>query len=213
MKIHLWILFAAIIGAAPVVHAEEEGPCLPGVFDPAKGIGAGECYTKEEMTKALGVMNQPIVIQGNRGGTKKWHANFFTLNPETRQGMNIEMNAPLEPGPRGMKAYKATRAYTRALYRDAVILDANKAGGAMQYAAQYGGELGETLKRGERNGYYLALKAESGNKPVFISIDRKNVGTFYTSTPANPFLVLAVMADTVQSDYGLSLVRTTAFVP
>lgn len=192
---------------------QNEGPCVPGVFDPAKGVRGGECYLKDEMGKALAALNQPIVLQANRMMYRDnvdlgLSANFFTFNAETGQGINFEADAPLEDGPRGWKAYKATRAYTRALYGNAQLFDPGKPGPSARFADEIGGTVGNALLTGEGNGYRLVFKADSADKHLFVGVNAEQDGLFFFAGPDREPVTLATWMNCALTEQGRAVVNS-----
>lgn len=210
VRLHLLLLLAIFVDATPVAHAGEEDPCLPGVFDPAKGIGAGECYLFEEIKKGLIALNQPSVLQANRlkygNGEAGLSANFFTINPETKVGINFEADVPLQYGSGGMRAYNATRAYVGAVYRDAHLFDASKPGTAATYAASLGGPIAVSLMTGEKNGFHIAFKADSADKQLFVGMNKASEGLFFFAGPDRKPVTLAAWTTLSYTEYGRKLV-------
>lgn len=94
-------LALAVFGASmSTAFAGEQ--CLPGKFEPTRGVKGGDCYVTSEMNKALQAYGQRTLVYGNRigvTGTSDGVApvlflNAFTSNAQGTLGFNIEGDAP-----------------------------------------------------------------------------------------------------------------------
>lgn len=87
-----------LLGFVGAVHAA----CEPGVFDPARGVKAKDCYSMAEMNRALKAYGQRSLVSGDRvtladRGEKVvgvGFLNIFTSNEDGSLGFNIEADKP-----------------------------------------------------------------------------------------------------------------------
>lgn len=74
------------------------GKCKPGRYDADKGIGwqenAPECYTGEEMIRALADLRSFPVIMATDSQSKTT-TRMFTFNTQTHEGYELLLNAPI----------------------------------------------------------------------------------------------------------------------
>lgn len=111
-----------LFGALSAAHAA----CEPGVFDPARGVKAKDCYSMAEMNRALKAYGQRSLISGDRvtladRGEKivgVGFLNIFTSNEDGSLGFNIEADKP--------GGQQATEAAVRTVMTDVRLWDKDR---------------------------------------------------------------------------------------
>ena len=193
----------AAFGLAASNDATAADQCLPGVYNAQRGVKGGDCYTTEELNKAMKSLGQRSLIVGDRIGFGENKAgvvstasvNRFTSNEDGSLGFNVEGNAPSNQ-PSTQWGIGAILTDVRIYDRDRPVLPSVEAVG--KWNAQ------GIQKSGDR----LMLSAKY-NETYMVVVARSNdpdVGSFLSAN-GQTGAGLAGLKNLAYTDLGKSIIR------
>lgn len=190
--------------SAAANDAQAADQCLPGVYNSERGIKAKDCYTTAEMNRAMQLLGQRSLIQGDRialGDNAKGEVvtegrrNLFTSNADGSLGFNVEGDAP-SGSPQKQFAVRAAYTDVRLYDRDMKVIPSPDIVGALN-------------ARGIQNsGDRLMMSARDGsvNLVVVARGDTPTVGSFLVSN-SQKGADLAGMKNLAYTELGQSLLK------
>lgn len=169
-------LSTALVFGAVSAPALAAGQCLPGAFNPSRGIQVGDCYSTPETNKAMAAFQQKTrvvadrITFGNDSTGQMISAaahNRWTSSDDGRLGFNLEGNAPT--------GSPQSEWVVGAVFKDVRVWDRNK---REQPSAELVGRLhAQGIKK---SGDLLMLSAKQG-EGHYVVVARKQdpaVGSF-----------------------------------
>jgi len=190
--------------SAAVNDARAADQCLPGIYDSQRGIKEGDCYTTAEMNRAMQLLGQRALIQGDRialGDNAKGEVvtegrrNLFTSNADGSLGFNVEGDAP-SGSPQKQFAIRAAYTDIRLYDREMKVVPSPDIVGILH--ARGIQKSGDRLMMSARDGSVNLVVVADGDKPT--------VGSFLVAN-SQKGADLATMKNLGYTELGQSLLK------
>ncbi len=190
--------------SAAANDAQAADQCLPGVYNSERGIKAKDCYVTAEMNRAMQLLGQRSLIQGDRiavGDNAKGEImtegrrNLFTSNADGSLGFNVEGDAP-SGSPQKQFYVGAVYTDVRLYDRDMKVIPSPEIIGALH--ARGIQNSGDRLMMSARNANVNMIVVADGTKPA--------VGSFLVANSAKG-ADLATMKNLGYTDLGQSMLK------
>lgn len=194
---------ALSFGLAANANAQEQ--CLPGVFNPQRGIQPKDCYTTPELNKAMAALGQRSLIKGDRYAVGddangqvivEGRINLFTSNGDGSVGYNVEGDAPSNK-PSSYWSVRTVMSDVRLYDRDVKVTPSPEIVGILH------------AKGIERSKDRLMLSAKFGNNTHLIVVARDmkpTIGSFMAAN-SQKGADLAGMKNLDYTPLGLTLIK------